>query len=40
MGKHNLQYAEAENGLEALRTYQEASVHYNIILMGKLLTKG
>ncbi|KAJ4321249.1 hypothetical protein N0V94_002988 [Neodidymelliopsis sp. IMI 364377] len=33
MKKYNLQYAEAENGLEALRAYQIAQVPYDVILM-------
>jgi hypothetical protein len=37
MKKYNLQYAEADNGLEALRAYQEAQVQYNVILMGMLV---
>ncbi|KAH7384045.1 hypothetical protein DE146DRAFT_213649 [Phaeosphaeria sp. MPI-PUGE-AT-0046c] len=33
MKKYNLPYAEAENGLEALRTYQSAQDSFDIILM-------
>ncbi|KAF3007840.1 hypothetical protein E8E13_010734 [Curvularia kusanoi] len=33
MKKNNLDYVEAENGLEALRTYQSASVQFDAILM-------
>ncbi|KAF2625578.1 putative histidine kinase HHK7p [Macroventuria anomochaeta] len=31
--KYNLQYAEAENGLEALRAYQSSQVQFDVILM-------
>jgi hypothetical protein len=37
MKKYKLEYAEAENGLEALRTYQTAQVQFDVILMGELL---
>ncbi|KAF1928667.1 uncharacterized protein M421DRAFT_152089 [Didymella exigua CBS 183.55] len=33
MNKHKLQYAEAENGLEAVRAYQSSQVTFDIILM-------
>jgi hypothetical protein len=33
--KYNLQYSEAENGLEALRAYQSATVQFDVILMGR-----
>jgi hypothetical protein len=36
MKKYNLQYAEAENGLEAVRAYQSSQVKFDVILMGKL----
>lgn len=36
MKKWNLAYAEAENGLEALRAYQSAQEQFDVILMGKL----
>ena len=35
MKKYKLQYSEAENGLEALRIYQEGIVRFDIILMGE-----
>jgi hypothetical protein len=35
MKKYNLQYAEAENGLEAVRAYQSSQVKFDVILMGK-----
>ncbi|UPX17003.1 uncharacterized protein EKO05_0007381 [Ascochyta rabiei] len=31
--KYNLEYTEAENGLEALRAYQSAQVQFDVILM-------
>jgi CheY-like chemotaxis protein len=34
MKKYGREYAEAENGLEALRTYQSAQVQFDVILMG------
>jgi hypothetical protein len=36
MKKYKLEYAEAENGLEALRVYQTAQVQFDVILMGEL----
>lgn len=33
MKKYNLQYAEAQNGLEALHAYQSTQVQFDIILM-------
>jgi hypothetical protein len=36
MKKLNRQFSEAEDGLEALEEYQEGSVWFDIILMGKL----
>jgi|SRR5690242_4164284 len=33
MKKYKLQYTEAENGLEALRIYQSAQSHFDVILM-------
>ncbi|KAF2743306.1 hypothetical protein M011DRAFT_461740 [Sporormia fimetaria CBS 119925] len=33
MKKHNLQYAEADNGLEAVRAYQSSQSKFDIILM-------
>jgi hypothetical protein len=36
MKKCKLEYAEAENGLEALRAYQSAQVQFSVILMGEL----
>ncbi|KAF9693756.1 hypothetical protein EKO04_008315 [Ascochyta lentis] len=33
--KYALEFAEAENGLEALRAYQSAQVHFDVILMGR-----
>jgi len=35
MNKYGLEYAEAENGLEALRAYQSAQVQFDVILMGE-----
>jgi hypothetical protein len=35
MKKYNLQYTEAENGLEAVRAYQSAQVQFDCILMGE-----
>jgi len=36
MRKYNIQYAEAENGLEAVRAYQSSQLKFDVILMGKL----
>ena len=33
MNKNNLDYMEAENGLEALRTYQSNPAQFDVILM-------
>jgi CheY-like chemotaxis protein len=33
--KQNIKYQEAENGLDALQKYQEGSVRFDAILMGK-----
>jgi CheY-like chemotaxis protein len=35
MKKYNLQYTEAENGLEAVRAYQSSQAKFDVILMGK-----
>jgi hypothetical protein len=35
MKKYKLQYAEADNGLEAVRAYQSSQMKFDVILMGK-----